>query len=336
MSDKIRRIDFSPDEFIAGIMGKLSPAETGVYWVICSLIYSHGGEIDNDPAWIARVFVHGTTYQLVQASINTLVRMGKLYIVADEQQGGQHREQPPSKLGSNRCATEIAHAERRLSVARANGERGGRPPKEIKDIDKAGGSSGGLANPKANHQPSPSPSPSKKEMLPSGRSKNDETSEAFEELWRVYPKRLNGNPKARARRAFDKALARGATPDQIILGAVRYSHENPMPTKYIPYTAKWLNEEGWNDEPALALNGSHQANGSAAPRPSNATILVNAVVKAAARQRGDGNAAGGSERVRLSQDDSDAAGGNANGGAAPGTRDDEGPLIEGTVTSAKH
>jgi hypothetical protein len=38
---KIRRVFFSADEFLAGIVG-MTPAEVGIYWTICSLIYSTG------------------------------------------------------------------------------------------------------------------------------------------------------------------------------------------------------------------------------------------------------------------------------------------------------
>jgi uncharacterized protein YdaU (DUF1376 family) len=41
---KIRRIDFSADEWIAGTVG-LDNAERGLYITACALIYSHGGPI---------------------------------------------------------------------------------------------------------------------------------------------------------------------------------------------------------------------------------------------------------------------------------------------------
>jgi len=44
---KIRRIDFSPDEWIAGTVG-LDNAERGLYITACALIYSHGGPIPVD------------------------------------------------------------------------------------------------------------------------------------------------------------------------------------------------------------------------------------------------------------------------------------------------
>lgn len=78
MSDKIRRVDYYPDEMIAGVAGRLSPADFGVYWMVCTLIASRGGEVDDDAEWMARVFAPGTRPKDVRATIDRLVAAGKL------------------------------------------------------------------------------------------------------------------------------------------------------------------------------------------------------------------------------------------------------------------
>lgn len=76
---KVRRIDYSADEMIAGVAGQLDPEEFGVYWMVCTLIYSRGGPIPNDPVWIAGVF-RKTNPRTVRAVLDRLTRNGKLHL----------------------------------------------------------------------------------------------------------------------------------------------------------------------------------------------------------------------------------------------------------------
>ena len=48
---KIRRVNYSPDEFLAAI-SSLTVEEIGFYWVCCTLIYSKRGPIDADSVWL--------------------------------------------------------------------------------------------------------------------------------------------------------------------------------------------------------------------------------------------------------------------------------------------
>lgn len=125
---KIRRIDYSPDEMIAGIAGQLDPLDFGVYWMICTLIYSRGGPIDDDPVWISRIF-RNTNPRTVRAAIERLVEAGKV-------------ERNGAELMVNRCRTELERALNRTRKASENGAKGGRPSKKNKGLEKAGGLSG--------------------------------------------------------------------------------------------------------------------------------------------------------------------------------------------------
>lgn len=45
---KVRHVDFYPDEFMTGVSGVLTAEQIGVYWVVCSLVMSQGGPIDEN------------------------------------------------------------------------------------------------------------------------------------------------------------------------------------------------------------------------------------------------------------------------------------------------
>ncbi|MBF0335302.1 MAG: DUF1376 domain-containing protein [Alphaproteobacteria bacterium] len=125
---KPRRIDFSPDELIAGITGKLDPLEFGVFWMICTLIYSNGGPIANDEAWISRIF-RKTNPRTIRAAIDRLIEAGKI-----ERTG-------TGELMVKRCRTELESALKRMRNAAENGAKGGRPQSKNNDLGKPTGCS---------------------------------------------------------------------------------------------------------------------------------------------------------------------------------------------------
>lgn len=98
---KIRHADFYPDEFL-GVVG-LGPAEIGAYWVACSLMYSRGGPIADDDAWIARAC--GCNPRTWRALKDKLVSAGKL-IVRD------------GFISNSRVIREIERAQKRLKLSR--------------------------------------------------------------------------------------------------------------------------------------------------------------------------------------------------------------------------
>jgi uncharacterized protein YdaU (DUF1376 family) len=74
---KIRHVDYYPDEFMVGVVG-LGPAEIGAYWIACSLMYSRGGPIIDDDAWIARAC--GCNPRTWRALKENLLVAGKLTV----------------------------------------------------------------------------------------------------------------------------------------------------------------------------------------------------------------------------------------------------------------
>lgn len=103
---KIRRIDFSPDEWIAGTVG-LGNAERGLYITACALIYSRGGAVSVDHLRATcRDHGHSFKHQLKQ-----LLELGKLSL-------------NEGQITSKRCSNELQNASKRLSNASQNGTRG--------------------------------------------------------------------------------------------------------------------------------------------------------------------------------------------------------------------
>jgi len=125
MPAKIRRIDFSPDEWIAGTLG-MSLEEEAIYLRLVVRIYSHGGALPADPSELARLC--GVRPQTMR---RILPKLMPKFVETD------------GKLTSNRCETEIKLAQNRIETARFNGAKGGRP----NDLDKPEG----YPRRKANH-----------------------------------------------------------------------------------------------------------------------------------------------------------------------------------------
>ena len=87
-----------------------------------------------------------------------------------------------------------------------------------------------------------------KSSLPS--KEKSSFDEAFESLWRAFPKRI---ARPAARRAWDAAIRHGADPQHIIAGALRYAAERTgQDPKFTKHPATWLNNECWLDEAAPA------------------------------------------------------------------------------------
>src|SRR4029077_18727971 len=108
MPIKLRRIDWSFDEWIAGTLG-MTLEEEGLYCRIVNRIYSRGEALPDDPAEVARLC--GLRPQQVRRLLPKL--RGKF-------------DETPGKLRQNRCETEMKLARNRLESARLNGAKGGK------------------------------------------------------------------------------------------------------------------------------------------------------------------------------------------------------------------
>jgi hypothetical protein len=76
----------------------------------------------------------------------------------------------------------------------------------------------------------------------------EEAEAAFEEWYRHFPKHV---AKGAARKAYRRARRRGASAEELKLGAMRYAASvTGHDPKFIKHPATWLNGECWLDEPA--------------------------------------------------------------------------------------
>ena len=150
---KIRYVDFYPDEWIAGTVG-MSLADEGLYIRVCALIYSHGGPVAL--AHLKKTCFHDHGHHL-NACLQRLLAMGKLTLNGDQ-------------IDSKRCANEIQKACKRITKARQNGAKGGRP----NGLAKPDGYAPEKANP--NYQPERKKDLASKELNPVFLSSREATT----------------------------------------------------------------------------------------------------------------------------------------------------------------
>lgn len=113
---KVRRVNWWPDEWIAGTVG-MSLEEEGLFCRMVQRYYSHGGPLPADPVELAKLC--GVRAQLVR---RLLPKLREKF----EESGG--------KLRSNRCESELKLAENRMETARFNGSQS----RKNKEIAEAG------------------------------------------------------------------------------------------------------------------------------------------------------------------------------------------------------
>lgn len=91
------------------------------------------------------------------------------------------------------------------------------------------------------------------------RALAEPTADAFEEFWKIYPKREGSNPKKPAQDKFDRLVKSGIAPVTIIEGAVAYgrslSLQGKLGTVYVKQAVTWLNQHGWDDHAAVPDSG---------------------------------------------------------------------------------
>jgi uncharacterized protein YdaU (DUF1376 family) len=218
MSSKIRRVDFSPDEWLAGT-AELSEFDRGVYITVCALIYSRGGRIGEE-LLKRHSRAHGNA---INSSLLRLEGAGKIVRNGLE-------------IGQKRAEKELETARKRLGNASENGKLGNQI-KRLRAATRAG-------NGHANHHYQPS--------LPTIKTTNARAARsAFADFWQAYPHKV-------AKGAAEKACAialRTVSCEQLLDGVRRYIAAKP-PDRPWCNPATWLTQRRWEDDPSPPQGGS--------------------------------------------------------------------------------
>lgn len=83
---------------------------------------------------------------------------------------------------------------------------------------------------------------------------NTGTSDAFEEFWKIYPRKSG---KSAARKAF-AAACKDDDATIITAAAFRYSADPNREPQYTKHPATWLNQGCWEDDPLPSKSGKDQ------------------------------------------------------------------------------
>jgi len=173
MSEKVRRVDYNPDEYISGVGGVLTAEQQGVYWMVCSLIMSEGEAVENDAQRFGGLCKMRPSQ--VRATIDVLVQKGKIKVTDD------------GKLYQNRALSEVEKASKRIKTAAENGSKGGRPSR-IVEQNQQNPEPTGLSPAKltTNHQ-QPTINVDEERVVRTKPQKRHAYTPAFLQFWEAYP-----------------------------------------------------------------------------------------------------------------------------------------------------
>lgn len=154
---KIRRVDFSPDEWLAGTR-TLTAEQRGLYWDVCSLIYSRGGPIADDEEWLRKALaVDVRQWRRIRADLIGARKLRVVYVdglphlmndrAEREIEGATGRIDQARKGGKARAAKRAA-AQHRPDFSRTSPELVGEVPANRQDVSSNSNELGS-----ANHQP---------------------------------------------------------------------------------------------------------------------------------------------------------------------------------------
>lgn len=233
---KARRVDFSPDEYIAGVGGVLRADEQGVYWMICSLIMSEGDAIEqNDRRLAALCLMRPSDMKRI---VESLVEKGKILRQSD------------GKLFQKRAQSEVERSLNRIQTASENGSKGGRPAGKGKGKQQKTKPDGSFSEKlTTNNQLSTTNDQRIEEVSKDPSSETD----FFDQFWQVYPKRTD---RKMAEKAFSKACKR-ARPLAIIAGASAYAESRSgQDPKYTKNASTWLNNDCWEEDHGQSSDGN--------------------------------------------------------------------------------
>jgi uncharacterized protein YdaU (DUF1376 family) len=226
MTSKVRHVDYSPDEYIAGTGGVLRADEQGIYWMICSLVMSEGGAIVFNERRVANLCLVRPAD--VKRVVLKLLGMGKLTLTED------------GKITQKRAQSEVERASKRIQTATENGSKGGRPARiseQNQQNDKATGFSGAKLT--SNEQRATVEDNGISKDIPIRRKppKRHAYSPEFELFWTQYPTD-NLMSKAETWKAWEKTSVEDRTSIMSTLATFRAycsAHHDYRPVHAVRY-----------------------------------------------------------------------------------------------------
>ena len=219
---------------LGAVSGEMTPVQFGVYWMICTLIYSRRASVPNDPVWLAGRFHRSTDTRTIKASIEALLKM----------KGGDGKSRlellPSGELMVNRCRDELEMAANRMRTASENGVKSGQSRNRNKENQDDAGTTFKSEN---ELSPSPSPSPSPRTpIVPKGTKYSLE----FETFWEAWPHKVG---KDAAWRKWQDRKADRPPIAAILVAIDQYRRTKPHDRAWCN-PATWIHQGRWGDQPA--------------------------------------------------------------------------------------
>jgi uncharacterized protein YdaU (DUF1376 family) len=206
----------------------LSPEEDGIYMRLLRLCWrTPGCSIPADEAWIARMLRVSPEYAAERV----------VPIIAE------FFKQEKGRLFSPRLQREYERVRETSMKRSVAGKKGGRPAKPLKNNETI--KSPAKANEKQNESIQ-----NHNHISPLTPQRGGESGD-FEAFWKAYPERDGGNPRKPAEAKYARAIAKGATHDEIMAGLAGYVAEQKrlgkIGTTYVQQAQFWLSQERWRD-----------------------------------------------------------------------------------------
>lgn len=155
---------------------------------------------------------------------------------------------------NDRADLEISGYHARAEVARANGKRGGRKPKETQSVP-SGNPVGTQSQPSGVPKANPGLTQPKANQEPRTKKQEPVSVDGFVSFWTAYPKKV---AKPEAMKAWIKVAPDAELTSQIMAGLARAKQSKDWTKddgQFIPHPTTWLNQRRWEDEVGAAAAG---------------------------------------------------------------------------------
>lgn len=216
-----------PVSFLGGVQG-LTSKQIAVYSVILDLIYQHGGEINNDPSWVAG-WIKDMGQASVRKTIKELADMGKLTI---------EDTKITQKRAKNEAKTKQKLRETRVKTGRKGGENSAKSRAKSNKINSIGEASAIIET------------QAEKSREDNKNNKKRILLDGFDELMGVYPAKATKYNEAQD--LYEEAILSDVDHELIIFAAYRvqsiYFSELPEQRKFTLSLNRWLAERNYETD----------------------------------------------------------------------------------------